>query len=127
LDFTSHISLGGVDVFIDAVGGDLLESGIRSLNWDGRAVVVGFAGGQIPKIPANILLVKNVSLCGLYWGAHAKGNPKLMAQSTSEVIRLWAEGKIKPHISHRFPLDKVNDAFDVIQARQSTGKVILCP
>eukprot|EP00602_Paraphysomonas_sp_CaronLab_P001316 CAMPEP_0185025264 /NCGR_PEP_ID=MMETSP1103-20130426/8286_1 /TAXON_ID=36769 /ORGANISM="Paraphysomonas bandaiensis, Strain Caron Lab Isolate" /LENGTH=354 /DNA_ID=CAMNT_0027558417 /DNA_START=35 /DNA_END=1099 /DNA_ORIENTATION=+ len=118
---------GGVDVLVDAVGGEFLEAGIRSLNWDGRAVVIGFAGGDIPKIPANILLVKNVSVSGLYWGAHTKHNPKLFLQSSSHIIKMWAEGKLKPHISHRFPLDKVNDAFSVIQSRKSTGKVVLIP
>ena len=132
---------------MDAVGGDLLEAGqysssksvlpntyntlyvtgIRSLNWDGRAVVVGFAGGDIPKIPANILLVKNVSVNGLYWGAHARANPKLFLESTSAIIDMWANGKIKPHVSHRFPLDKSNEAFEVIASRKSTGKVVLVP
>jgi NADPH:quinone reductase len=105
-----------------------MSTGIRSLNWDGRAVVVGFAGGgDIPRIPANILLVKNVSVNGLYWGAHAKANPKLFAESTKTVVDMWAAGKIKPHVSHRFPLSQANKAFQTIMTRQTTGKVILVP
>ncbi|CAE7814888.1 unnamed protein product, partial [Symbiodinium microadriaticum] len=119
---------GGVDVFVDAVGGEMLEAGIRSLNWDGRAVVVGFAGGGvIPKIPANILLVKNVSVNGLYWGAHAKANPALFAESARTIIDMWAAGRIKPHVSHRFSLAEANQAFEVISSRKSTGKVVLVP
>lgn len=160
---------GGVDVIMDAVGGDYLEAGwlntislpstcfyimsdvdnnvcdvdvdvngddngddisysslgIRSLNWDGRAVVIGFASGAIPKIPANILLVKNVEVSGLYWGASAIHNPALFMQSSKEVISMWVEGKVKPHVSHRVPLAEANDALDIIKARKSTGKVLL--
>lgn len=99
--------------------------GIRSLNWDGRAVVIGFAGGVIPKIPANILLVKNVAVSGLYWGASAIYDHALFAQSSKEVIAMWLEGKVKPHISHRVPLAEANSAFEIIQSRMSTGKVLL--
>jgi NADPH2:quinone reductase len=99
--------------------------GIRSLNWDGRAVVVGFAGGGIPKIPANILLVKNVEVSGLYWGASAVHNPTLFMKSSQEVITMWLKGTIKPHVSHRVPLADANTALDIIKSRKSTGKVLL--
>jgi NADPH2:quinone reductase len=95
------------------------------LNWDGRAVVIGFAGGGIPKIPANILLVKNVEVSGLYWGASAIHNPPLFQKSCQAVISMWLEGKVKPHVSHRVPLAKANDALDIIKLRKSTGKVLL--
>lgn len=88
-------------------------------------MVIGFAGGEIPKIPANILLVKNVEVSGLYWGASAIHNPSLFAKSSKEVVSLWLQGKIKPHVSHRIPLADANDALSVIKARKSTGKVLL--
>lgn len=100
-------------------------TGIRSLNWDGRAVVVGFAGGDIPTIPANILLVKNVEVSGLYWGAAAVHNPELFKQSSHEVISMWLQGSIKPHVSHRIPLAEANTALGIIKSRKSTGKVLL--
>ena len=103
----------------------LLLPGIRSLNWDGRAVVIGFAGGSIPKIPANILLVKNVEVSGLYWGATAVQNPALFLKSSQEVLSMWLEGKIEPHVSHRVPLAEANKALDIIKSRLSTGKVLL--
>jgi len=121
-----EVSGKGVDIFIDAVGGEFLEAGIRSLNWGGRAVVVGFAaGGEIPKIPANILLVKNVEVSGLYWGASAIHDPKLFRKSAEDVITMWVKGMIKPHVSHRIPLAETNKALDVIKSRKSTGKILL--
>ncbi len=106
---------------------DEYNLGIRSLNWDGRAVVIGFAGGTIPKIPANILLVKNVTLTGLYWGAHALYNKKLFLESSQEVIRLWVNGVITPHIAFRCSLDEVNKAFELLESRNTTGKIIIIP
>ena len=95
------------------------------MNWDGRAVVVGFAGGKIPQVPANILLVKNVEVSGLYWGASAVHNPKLFMKSSKDVISMWLDGTIKPHVSHRISLAEANKALDVIKGRKSTGKVLL--
>lgn len=95
------------------------------MNWDGRAVVIGFAGGDIPKIPANILLVKNVEVSGLYWGASALHNPQLFQKSSKEVISMWLEGRIRPHVSHRVALSDANKALDIIKSRMSTGKVLL--
>ena len=115
----------GIDVAIDMVGGHLLEALVRSMNFDGRAVVVGFASGKIPKIPANILLVKNVALIGLYWGSYAKHNPPVFQHTAKTVATLWQQGIITPHVGSRFPLDNVNDAVHAIQARTTSGKVVL--
>ena len=120
-------SLGGVDVVVDMVGGELLEAGIRALNWEGRAVVVGFADGRIPKIPANILLLKNLSVRGVYWGAHRQKSPERFRESVDEVARLWMDGTLTPHVSHRVPLSDVNKAFELIGNRGTTGKVLLVP
>jgi len=117
----------GVDVVVDMVGGALLEPCVRSLNWNGRAVVIGFAGGSIPKIPANILLVKNVSVHGLFWGAHLVHDPQRMMASANQLIQWWLAGEITPHVGLRVPLAEANDAFAAIVGRESTGKVVLVP
>lgn len=117
----------GVDVVIDMVGGDVLEPCVRSLNWNGRAIVIGFAGGTIPAIPANILLVKNVSVSGLFWGAHLIHDPQTMMASAQQLIRWWLDGEIQPHIGLRVPLVQANDAFSAILGRSSTGKVVIEP
>ena len=118
---------GSVDVVVDMVGGELLDPAIRSLAWNGRAVVVGFAGGAIPKIPANLLLVKNVSVSGLFWGNHLIHDPAMLLQSAQELVKWWLAGELKPHIGARVPLERANDAFALIESRASTGKVVLVP
>jgi len=117
----------GVDVVVDMVGGDLLEPCIRSLNWNGRAIVIGFTAGSIPKIPANLLLVKNVSVSGLFWGNHLIHDPKTLLGSAQQLIRWWLDGEVRPHIGARVPLARANEAFALIQGRGSTGKVVLVP
>jgi NADPH:quinone reductase-like Zn-dependent oxidoreductase len=117
----------GIDVVVDMVGSNVLEPCIRSLKWNGRGVIVGFAGGDIPKIPANILLVKNISIHGLFWGAHMLHDPKTILSSANKLVEYWLAGDIKPHVSKRVPLKDVNDAFKFIDDRKSTGKVILIP
>ena len=118
---------GGVDVVVDMAGGELLEPAVRSLSWNGRAVVVGFAAGQIPKIPANVLLVKNVSVAGLFWGAHLQHDPRTLLRSATQLISWWADGSIRPHVCERVPLSRAHDAFDLLESRKSTGKVVLVP
>ena len=93
--------------------------------FDGRAVVVGFASGDIPKIPANLLLVKNCSLTGLYWGAHAKHRPEVFGESITRVVGLWREGEISPVVGATFPLAAANDAVAALAGRKTTGKVVL--
>lgn len=117
----------GVDVVVDMAGGELLEPAVRSLNWNGRAVVVGFAAGGIPKIPANILLVKNVSLAGLFWGAHLIHDPKTLLNSATALVDMWSNGEIKPHVCEKVPLSRAHDAFDLLESRRSTGKVVVVP
>ncbi|KAJ8610473.1 hypothetical protein CTAYLR_007758 [Chrysophaeum taylorii] len=118
---------GGFDVAVDMVGGPLLEPIVRSLNFDGRCVVVGFASGQIPKIPSNLLLVKNVSVVGLYWGAHAVHKPALFRESCKDVVELWRARHFNPHVGASFALDDANDAIADVMARKTTGKVVLLP
>jgi len=116
----------GVDVVVEMVG-TWLEPCVRSLNWNGRAVVIGFAGGAIPAVPANILLVKNVSVSGLFWGAHLIHDPATLQASAQQLIRWWLEGAIQPHVGLRVPLERANDAFEAITSRTSTGKVVIVP
>ena len=118
---------GGVDVLVDMVGGDLLEATVRSLNWNGRAISVGFAAGSIPKIPANVLLVKQVSLIGLFWGANLQHDPRTLLTSAKQLVEWWAAGEIKPHIHERVPLARAHDAFDLLESRQTVGKVVVVP
>jgi len=87
--------------------------------------VVGFASGTIPQIPANIILVKNITVIGYYWGAHRKLDPALVKRSFAELMDWYAAGELKPHISHTFPLEQAADAMAMLKSRKSTGKVVL--
>ena len=115
----------GADVILDPVGGAVFEQSLRCINWEGRILVIGFAGGTIPKVPANLLLVKNVSAVGLYWGAYAKNDPKVLTNSLATLFGWYAQGKIKPHVSQTFPLEKAADALNSLMQRKAMGKVLL--
>lgn len=116
----------GVDVVVDMVGGHA-EQAVRSLNWEGRVVVVGFSGGRIPQIPANLLLVKNVSVSGVFFGGYLQRAPDVLQQSARCLVEMWLAGEIKPVICNRVPLSKANEAFELIEGRKSVGKVLLRP
>ncbi|XP_072050572.1 quinone oxidoreductase-like protein 2 homolog [Amphiura filiformis] len=115
----------GADVICDAVGGDVFKQCLRCIAWEGRILVIGFAGGDIPKIPANILLVKNISAVGLFWGNYRINDESTHRKSIQDVLGFYQEGKIKPHIGKTFSLDKANEAFMYIHKRKSTGKVVI--
>ena len=115
----------GADVVFDPVGGSAFEASLRATAPDGRIVVVGFASGQVPQIPANILLVKNLSVIGLYWGAYRDIRPEAFARQFDVLLRWWEEGALKPHTSHTFPLGEAEAAFATLLSRRSTGKVAL--
>lgn len=117
----------GADVIFDPVGGDAFDASLRCINWDGRIVVVGFAGGRIAQVPANILLVKNIAVIGLYWGAYRRREPERMARSMARLLDWYAEGRLKPHVSHRLGLAEAGPALDLLKQRKLTGKVILTP
>jgi len=117
----------GVDVVYDPVGGDLFDQAVRSLNWEGRLLVIGFASGRIPEVPANLTLVKNISIVGVFWGAYAGRNPKVLTGSLLTLLGWHAEGKLKPHVSATYPLEKAADAMFALINRQSTGKVVITP
>ncbi len=115
----------GADVVFDPVGGGAFEASLRSTAPDGRIVVVGFASGEVPEIPANILLVKNLTVIGLYWGAYRDIRPEDFARQFDVLFGWWKEGALKPHASHTFPLGDVRDAFAALLSRRSAGKVVL--
>ena len=118
-------ALGGADVVYDPVGGDLFTAALRSLKPEGRMLVVGFASGTVPPIPANLLLVKNISVIGYYWGGYLAFAPNVISDSLTRLFALHAEGKLKPHVSHCLPLASANEGFDLLRTRKSTGKVII--
>ena len=115
----------GADVIFDPVGGDVFDQSLRCINWEGRILIIGFASGRIPKAPMNIVLVKNVSLLGLFWGNYGIFDPGTMNQSLQTLLDWYAEGKLKPHISKVYPMEQVADALNVFHQRRVTGKVVL--
>jgi NADPH:quinone reductase len=115
----------GVDVVYDPVGGPYTEPAFRSLAWRGRHLVVGFAAGEIPKLPLNLALLKGASLVGVFWGDFARRQPKEFAHSIRQLARWYAEGKLKPHVSQTMPLEKAAEALKLMAARQVKGKLVL--
>ncbi len=115
----------GADVVYDPVGGDAFDASLRSIAWGGRILIIGFAGGRIPQIPANILLVKNIDVIGFYWGSYQSRKPDLLRQGYAQLFRWFEEGKLKPHVSETFDLAHVAGALDSLRQRKSTGKVVL--
>jgi NADPH2:quinone reductase len=115
----------GVDVVCDAVGGPYTEPALRSLAWRGRLLVVGFAAGEIPKIPLNLVLLKGCAIVGVFWGDYMKREPARVTESVARLCRWYAENKLKPHISQVLPLDRAVEALQLMASRQVTGKVVL--
>jgi NADPH:quinone reductase len=115
----------GVDVICDPVGGAYTEPALRSIAWRGRLLVIGFAAGEIPKIPLNLTLLKGCSIVGVFWGEFQRREPEAFAQSVAQLHQWYAEGKVKPHISATFPLEHAADALKLMAARQVVGKVVV--
>jgi NADPH2:quinone reductase len=115
----------GVNVVYDPVGGELAQMALRSLAWHGRYLVIGFACGNIPAFPANIALLKEASIIGVWWGTWARHNPADARQNMLELAGLVATGKIKPRVTESYPLHQFTDAFAAITERRARGKVIL--
>lgn len=117
----------GPDVIYDPVGGVYAEPAFRSIGWRGRYLVVGFANGEIPKLPLNLTLLKGASLMGVFWGEFAKREPKANLLAMRQLLGWMAEGKIKPHISARYALADTATALNDMAARKVTGKVVILP
>ena len=115
----------GANVVFDAVGGSIFKDAFRSIAFEGRVIVVGFASGDIPHIPANHLLVKNVSAVGLYWGSYSMANLEVFRWSVDKCFEEFNKGNLKPHVCASFDLSEINNAFEFIRSRKSMGKVII--
>ncbi|KRW61386.1 NADPH:quinone oxidoreductase family protein [Pseudomonas sp. TTU2014-080ASC] len=116
----------GVDVIYDPVGGDLFEEAFRSIGWNGRFLVVGFAaGGGIPSLPANLPLLKGASLVGVFWGSFAQRQPQDNAANFQQLFAWHAEGKIKPLVSQTFPLAEAAKAINTLGQRKAVGKLVV--
>jgi NADPH2:quinone reductase len=115
----------GVDVVYDPVGGAYTEPAVRSLAWRGRLLVVGFASGEIPRIPINLTLLKGCSIVGVFWGEFTRREPDAFAESMRQLDRWWREGRLRPLVSQTFPLDRAADALALIARREVTGKLVL--
>ena len=118
-------ALGGADVVYDPVGGDLFKAALRACNPEARLIPIGFASGDVPQIPANILLVKNLTVIGFYWGGYLAFRPDALRDSMAELFDWYAAGRIKPHLSHVLPLDRATEALELLRSRKSTGKVVV--
>jgi NADPH2:quinone reductase len=115
----------GADVVYDAVGGDAFDASLRAIAWEGRILLIGFASGRVPQIPANLMLVKNCDAIGFHWGTYRERRPELMRRSFETLFRWFEKGKLKPHVSHTLPLEEAPRALDLLRRRKSTGKVVL--
>jgi len=115
---------GGVDIVYDAVGGDFAEPAIRALNWEGRFLVVGFPAG-IPKIPLNLALLKACQIVGVFWGAFTFVQPDVHQANVDELFAMYSEGKIKPHVTSRYPLSAGAEAITELAERRAKGKVVV--
>lgn len=118
-------ALGGADVVYDAVGGPQFREALSAAKEEARILPIGFASGEVPQIPANILLVKNLTVHGIYWGAYERLHPDVLTGSLERLLGWYAEGRLKPHVSHRLPLEKANEALDLLRNRSATGKVVV--
>ena len=115
----------GADVVYDAVGGDAFDQAIRAVNWEARMLIIGFAAGRIQKIPANLILVKNISVVGVVYGAQTERDPSYGASFVQEAADLFRQGRVKPHIGKTFPLSEAAKAMDALLSRSYAGKIIL--
>lgn len=118
-------ALGGVDVVYDPVGGAGFDAALRACKPEGRLLTIGFASGTVPQIPANLLLVKNLTVIGLYFGGYLTFAPERLAASMQTLFGWYAQGGLHPHISHILPFDRLHDGMDLLRNRKATGKVVI--
>jgi NADPH2:quinone reductase len=115
----------GVDVILDPVGGAYSEPALRGMAWNGRFLVIGFTAGDIPRIPLNLTLLKGCSIVGVFWGSFAARDPKHNQENLRQLLTWLQEGKLRPRISARYPLERAADALNDIMQRKVTGKAVL--
>ncbi len=116
---------GGVDVVYDTVGGAVFDAALRATRPDGRLLAIGFAGGDVPKPAANLLLVKNLTVIGFWWGAYRTLAPRRLADSLTTLLGWYAEGGLRPHVSNILPMEAFPGGLDLLRDRKATGKVVI--
>jgi NADPH2:quinone reductase len=116
----------GADVVYDCVGGERAEQALRAIAWEGRFLVIGFAAG-IPSIPLNLMLLKSCDVVGVFYGAMTMREPALNKAIGDELIEFVASGKLQPHVSGRFPLERAGEALRLLIDRTAVGKVVVTP
>jgi NADPH2:quinone reductase len=117
----------GADVIYDSVGGDVFDRSLKCIAWNGRLLVIGFAGGQIPSVAANRILLKNVAVVGLHWGAYARYEPERIPETFAALFRLYEEKKLHPIVYRSYPLEEAAAALAALGSRRTHGKVVLAP
>ena len=117
----------GADVIYDSVGGDIFDKSLKCIAWCGRLLVIGFAGGTIPSVAANRILLKNVAVVGLHWGAYAKYEPARIPETFAALFQLYQQKKIRPVIYRSYPLEQAAEALAALGSRKTHGKVVLAP
>jgi NADPH2:quinone reductase len=117
----------GVDVIYDPVGGPFTEAALRSIAWQGRYLVVGFAAGEIPRLPLNLVLLKGCDVLGVFWGAWTRREPAAYRNLMADVVRWCAEGKLSGQVHRSYPLAETPAAIRAIANREAMGKVVVCP
>lgn len=117
----------GADVIYDAVGGPYAEPALRAIAWEGRYLVVGFAAGEIPKIPLNLTLLKGCQIVGVFWGSFAMREPSKNRANAERILAWVAEGKLRPHVDAVLPFDRAADALERMARREVKGKLVLVP
>ncbi|MFZ1469651.1 MAG: NADPH:quinone oxidoreductase family protein [Paracoccaceae bacterium] len=118
-------ALGGVDVVYDTVGGPGFDAAMRATRPGGRMLAIGFAGGEVPQVPLNQLLVRNISVIGLWWGGYLGFAPQVLTQSLATLLDWYSAGRLHPHVSAELPFDRLLDGFQMIRDRSATGKLVL--
>jgi NADPH2:quinone reductase len=117
----------GADVILDPVGGPLTEVALRTCSWRGRHLVIGFANGEIPRVPANLTLLKGCSLVGVFWGRYVKSEPASWARDLVTLFQWLREGRLRPYVSARYPLERGAQSLAALLARQVSGKLVIVP
>jgi len=117
----------GADIIYDSVGGDVTEGSLKCIAWNGRLLVIGFASGRIPEVKLNRVLLKNISLVGLHWGAHTMHEPARVGETFCALFGLYAQGAIEPMIYRSYPLAELPAALEALGSRRSWGKIVVTP
>jgi NADPH2:quinone reductase len=128
VEAVKHATNGrGADVIYDPVGGEIFDGSLRCIAWNGRLLVIGFASGVIPEVKANRILLKNIAVVGLHWGAYAQHEPARIPEVFAGLGKLYEEGLIRPLIFGTYGLDEVPQALEALGGRATYGKVIIAP